>query len=870
MGNEQSSSPVTSHSSLGAATEEAADVLTASLLAELAGAWQRGEFLTAETLLDRHPEVRANPVAAVRLIYEEVCLREERGQAVSAEEVVRRFPHWRRELEVLLDCHDLLSGPPATPDFPAVGEWLGGLKLEAELGRGSQGRVFLATQASLAGRPLVLKLTTCDNHEHFSLARLQHTHIVPLYWAEDFPERRLRMLCMPYLGGTTLARVLAQLWTVPLAERTGQDLLSLVTSDEWRGTSEERKDWTSSLLHSSPLLQLLGRTSYVQALCWIGACLADGLQYAHERGLVHLDLKPSNVLLAADGTPLLLDFHLAREPLVPGREVPEWFGGTPAYMSPEQRAAVAALGEGRAVPARVDDRSDVYSLGLMLYEALGGGPPTSSNGWLRLDHFNPHVSPGLGDIIHKCLERDPARRYASAALLAADLRRHLGDQPLRGVPNRSLTERWRKWRRRRPLVLPLVVLLAALLGVGVALWISLQGRERQHLDEAAGALEHGRQQLREPGANVSRALETLEHGRTLAAATPGGAKLVGQFDDQLRAGRRLQAARHLHETVRRLGFATLGGPPSRQQIQKWEASCRSLWGQRGRLLQDKGVGLSPQEEERLRTDLLDLATIWVGLLRQVHNLPIWKPSTRPVKSLPPPREALAVLEEVEKLFGPSPVLEEERLASARALGLEKEAHDAARRLEGLKPRTEWERYAVGRALLHAGKLPEAAAVLQEAVQAHPASFWANFLLGVAQFRRGRHAEAVHCFGVCIALAPRRAECYYNRGLAQSALGQDAAALGDYNRALQFDPGLAAAAQNRGLLHHRAGRYAQAEADLERARAKGLETAAVYYGLALAQWEQHKRQPALDNLDRALYLDPAHAAARILRDTISRQ
>ena len=117
------------------------------------------------------------------------------------------------------------------------------------------------------------------------------------------------------------------------------------------------------------------RHRYVQAVCWIGACLADALQYAHERGLVHLDLKPSNVLLAADGQPMLLDFHLAREPIHPGGEEPPWLGGTPGYMSPSSRRPWLAVQQGRKVPRPVDGRSDIYSLGVVLYEALAGSLP---------------------------------------------------------------------------------------------------------------------------------------------------------------------------------------------------------------------------------------------------------------------------------------------------------------------------------------------------------------------------------------------------------------------------------------------------------------------------------------------------------------
>src|SRR5262249_56589853 len=109
--------------------------------------------------------------------------------------------------------------------------------------------------------------------------------------------------------------------------------------------------------------QFLARASYVEAVCWMGAHLADALQYAHERGLVHLDLKPSNVLLAVDGQPMLLDFHLAREPIRPEGPAPDNLGGTPGYMPPEQQAAVRLLQEGQPIDFTVDGRAHIYALG---------------------------------------------------------------------------------------------------------------------------------------------------------------------------------------------------------------------------------------------------------------------------------------------------------------------------------------------------------------------------------------------------------------------------------------------------------------------------------------------------------------------------
>src|SRR5262249_30838198 len=146
---------------------------------------------------------------------------------------------------------------------------------------------------------------------------------------------------------------------VPLARRAGRHLLDVLDA--------ARAADPVAAPAEGPARHFLARVSYVQAVCWIGACLADALHYAHERRLVHLDLKPSSVLLAADGQPLLLDFHRAREPVRAGTPAPEWLGGTTGYMSPEQQAAKEAVREGGTTPTVVDGRSDIYSLGLLLY-----------------------------------------------------------------------------------------------------------------------------------------------------------------------------------------------------------------------------------------------------------------------------------------------------------------------------------------------------------------------------------------------------------------------------------------------------------------------------------------------------------------------
>src|SRR5262249_13726113 len=156
-----------------------------------------------------------------------------------------------------------------------------------------------------------------------------------LYAALDDRQRQVRLLCMPYFGGTTLDRLLDSLRAVPPERRTGRHLLDALD----RAQAESP---VALPVQGSARAWLAG-ASYEQAVCGLGSCLAEALQYAHEGGLVHLDLKPATVLLTADGQPMLLDFHLAREPVRAESDGPAWLGGTPRYMAPEQARAVAAL-----------------------------------------------------------------------------------------------------------------------------------------------------------------------------------------------------------------------------------------------------------------------------------------------------------------------------------------------------------------------------------------------------------------------------------------------------------------------------------------------------------------------------------------------
>lgn len=684
-------------------------------------AWEQGERPTAEHFLAAHASSAADPELAVRLIYEEMCLRRETGCEVPSQEILRRFPQWRSELELLIDCQRLLA-PDAIASFPNVGDELGQFRLLAELGRGAMGRVYLATQPALSDRPVVLKCTPETDQEHLSLARLQHTGIVPLYLAQSVPERNVRLLCMPYLGGVTLARLLEELAAIPLERRSGADIAARIEADARR--------ISAAAVHSSPALKFLRRATYWQAVCWIGACLADALHYAHQRGLNHFDVKPSNVLLASDGQPMLLDFHLAREGLAAGSHE-TWLGGTPGYMSPEQQAAMAKLREGAPITDPVDHRSDIYSLGVVLEEMLFGkagrrptATPPSSTGSRRTES---HAS-RLAAIIRKCMAAAPQERYQDASLVVDELR------ALMIAKVRS--SRLRDWAQRHAQVG--FVLLASACAV------------------ACSAAFFSWTHLRRSEAKLAAAQQEL--------------------DDQALVERHERLARRVRGVVDRLRWLSRRESLDRRTAQSLDAMCHAMWEYRAPVLraapaQNSTPHVSPRE------DLLDLAILWADL--QVFLALPGDQSDAHVK-------AADLLDGVLREFGANPVVAYERRRHRRAASGGSSGVEGGAEATLPSVRNSWEHYALGRSLLLRGDAEDAHAILSRGAAADPRCFWLQFALGECCEELGRLEEAAAAYSACIALAPKTAESYQRRSEVYAKGGLWELARRDQEQARQWE------------------------------------------------------------------------------------
>jgi serine/threonine protein kinase len=388
------------------------------------------------------------------------------------------------------------GSPSRLPGLPEPGQRLDDFDLLQILGEGAFGRVYLARQVSL-GRQVALKVLANSGNEARTMASLEHDHIIRVF-AETVRDN-LRLLCMQYVPGTNLEgllRFLARLGPPPSLLGKGAGGLGEVPPlpqplpDAGRGT---RTNWDGRVflkaideLSTQPAAlepaflrdrEFLGSCDFIEVVCWVGSRLAEALNYAHGQGILHRDVKPANILFNRYGRPMLADFSLACASHPTGES--QVFGGTLAYMSPQHLDAF--ISRDHSSRQAVDQRSDLYSLGVVLFEFLTGRLPfprrsgqmggsavatlaaerRSQNPSPRLE--NPAVPDVLDRAIRRCLEPEPESRYQTAGELAQalegcrQLRQVEKDLPAAGPVTRAALN--------RPfLVLILLALLPNILG----------------------------------------------------------------------------------------------------------------------------------------------------------------------------------------------------------------------------------------------------------------------------------------------------------------------------------------------------------------------------------------------------------------------
>ena len=719
----------------------------------------------------------------------------------------------------------------ALTSLPVEGVASFGFQLVSELGRGAFGKVYLARQENLAQRRVVLKITSDLFNESQALAQLQHTNIVPVYSihrASPFVG-----ICMPYFGATTLADVVKELRTHSLLPLTGRWLTDLLrkkatraaaTGDAHAINGEFGRPSVADFSNSP--LNALDRGTYVEAILSFAIQIAEGLAFAHDRGIVHRDLKPANILLSDDGRPMLLDFNLSQDAKLGSSATIAYVGGTLPYMAPEQLQAF------RDRRQSGDARSDIYSLGLILYELLTGRSMNQSPAGrlpLVLDQFirlhqtapprlrpaNSAVTPALESVVQHCLEPDPAKRYQSAHQLLEDLVRQRSNLPLKFAPEPSLAERVQKWSRRHPRLSSAYTIAAfgaAILIVLTSLYVL---RTRQ-LAKAEASLDY------------RSFLEDFDTSRFfLADPFPQ----PGDIEDGMEVASRALGRFHVLDDA------------------GWRSSSRLAL-------------LSDVERERFRENAGSLLLLLSGAYAtkgkkatDADQKTDWFAKADELRVLA--EKALDREEDLQAICLHQAALLEDQDRSS-------EAEDLLKKAASVPSRTARDLLLSARLRMNRKEFQSAKALLQRAKLVAPQDALVHYYLAWCYLNLRDLSRAAGSYDTCIALWPNFYHAYYFRGAALNDLKELPSALADFDKAIELRPQSPESYVNRALARLESKNYQGAIADLNAAIEMGARWTRVYFMRAVVKERAGDRDGAQRDREEGMRRTPTDEDSWVAR------
>jgi tetratricopeptide (TPR) repeat protein len=878
----------------------------------------------------------------VAQLADEFTQRLERGERPAIEDYVQRYPQHAAVIRNLLSSLELmrlsvpgLSGSdlssssdigPASP--------LGDYRILREVGRGGMGIVYEAEQLSL-GRRVALKVlpfaATMDprqlqrfKNEALAAAHLDHPHLVDVYGVGC--ERGVHFYAMRYIDGHTLAEIIEQLRE--LRGQEGASLPDAVVAVQTRAApcpprpDEQTGDYTPQPAearetavgrgtgHSSGSARF--SRSYFRSVAQLGAEVAEALDHAHQMGVVHRDIKPSNLMLDVRGKVWITDFGLARRDDAARVTVTGDLVGTLRYMSPEQALA-------KRIP--IDHRSDVYSLGVTLYELLTLQPAfggVDREELLRQIAFEEPCPPRrlcreipaeLETIVMKAMEKNPQDRYLSAAELAEDLRHFLADQPIR-ARRPGVVQRLRKWGRRHRAVVvtaALGLLLAMAVAAGSIGWVMRDQAARQK--EAEGpvqaAMDEAERLLKQK--KVREALSAALRAEGLLLHAGGHPRLGPKVQELLKDLRMLVTLEEIRLTQAAVkDFHFDFDVPD----QKYAEAFR-----------DYGIDVEALPVEvvaaciracPIGTELAAALDCWAVARREARrgSDKSWPALLAVARAADPDaargrlrdvlegrgKGALAELTRLEKVDAlPTSTLAvvvwslREKNAFAQVVPLLRRAQQnqpddfwvnhqlalALRNMEppqldeaigfyrvavALRPGSPGARLSLGLALYAQKKLDEAVAAYEKAIQLKPDYPAAYSNLGVALLAQKKLDEAVAAHRKAIALQPDRAEAYSNLGNALREQKKLVEAVAAYEKAIQLKPDFANAYNNLGAALHDQKKLVEAVAACRKAIALKPDFAEAYSNLGAALGAQKKLDEAVAACRKAIALQPDYAEA----------
>jgi tetratricopeptide (TPR) repeat protein/serine/threonine protein kinase len=419
-----------------------------------------------------------NPEKDIEQIVQQFVDAQLRGENPDIDDFVKQYPgledrirqriHNLREIDGLFaslmqpDASDF-QDTPAEHDL--IGQKLGDFEIVKLIGRGGMGAVFLAHQISL-DRDVALKVVSDisgargKSLERFKreakvLAKISHPNIVPIY--EVGEQGPYSYFAMEHIKGVSLDKILTSIRNAKPGDKASDIMHKCLESQAEVYDVKQQTD-------SGTVAEI--DTEYIINISKMIIDIATALDYAHKIGILHRDVKPSNILIDSNGTPKLVDFGLARVETQQTITISGEFFGTPNYVSPEQINK----------PENVDCRSDVYSLAATYYECLTLHPPFEGNTVnetltrviskeaLPPKKYCPRLSNDFNTVLLHALEKSQEDRYQNAADFAADIENVLDFKPIT-AKRPSITTKAYKILRREPLKIGLVVIMLLMAGI---------------------------------------------------------------------------------------------------------------------------------------------------------------------------------------------------------------------------------------------------------------------------------------------------------------------------------------------------------------------------------------------------------------------
>jgi tetratricopeptide (TPR) repeat protein/serine/threonine protein kinase len=752
----------------------------------------------------------------------------------------------RSEVEALLAAHERLPVPGTSaaadldplPAFTAPGTVIGRYKILEPIGEGGYGTVFMAEQTAPVQRRVALKIIKAGmdtrqviarfEAERQALALMDHPNIAKVFDAGVTDTGRPYFV-MELVKGTPITRY----------------------CDDHRLPPRQR-------------LEL-----FVQ--------VCQAVQHAHQKGIIHRDLKPTNVLVAqydAKPVPKVIDFGVAK---ATGQQLTErtmftGFGdviGTPQYMSPEQ----AELNQ-----LDIDTRSDIYSLGVLLYELLTGTTPLeakrvkeaallevlrvireeeppkpstrlstseqlssiAANRGLEPKKLNGFVHGELDWIVMKALEKDRTRRYETANGLAHDLERYLADEPVLACPP-STVYRLKKFARRNKatLLTASVIGIALLIAVGSFGWI-VRDRSARHA-KVAGQVEL-----------ILTEVEQLEREQkwpeALVAARRASAVVTSGEADTA-------TARRVRERLKDLEF-----------LDRLEQICmlQATWVGRTfdnaatdrayrEAFRDYGLDVDELAVEKSIDRLKAGPTIAIPLAAALDH---WASVRRHQE----PDAGWERLTAIARSIDPDPL--RDRLRATRGKTVFEIRDEMFRLAESIDIRahhpTTLNQLALR--LVEAEHSESGLRVLRKAQSAYPGDFWLNFSLGRALADQKDYEGAIRFYTAAVSIRPHATAALNNLGNALTDQGKVDDAIAAFRKAIEIDPKFTFGYVNLGSALGRQGKLEDAIVASRKAIEIDSKSARAYSNLGNALRKQRKLDEAIAALHKAIELDPASASA----------